>query len=479
MCGIVFLKGVNAANRIGSCIDKLQHRGPDDINIWENHSVAMGFARLAINGVGSDGLQPQIHGDWISSINGEIYNYKELIDRYDFLKDSCNDTCIVLPLFEKLGNAFIDIIDGFYSAVFYNRESQELIVLRDFMGKKPLFFGQSNSEFFVISELKALDSIDWFEQVPMGLSLIDLDALEIIKTHYHQPKKPENNLFLTLQKSVKKRLPIPEQKMGVFLSGGLDSSIIASIVAKHHKNVTYFTLGEKDSADHIMVDKVVKSLGLTSVITVPTPTSEELEAYISSVVYTTESYNPSIVSNGLATYLLAQAAKREGIKVVLTGEGADEIFGGYFKHLKSDDLINIRKQLIMDMHFTELRRLDLCSMAHGVETRCPYLDSDVLALSDYLGYEEVFRDGLNKIILRDNFRNELPIEIIERPKMSFDVGSGIRAMVVKYLRSNGRSEREELYDIWRSHFSYKSRHRYFYCYPVFDDAIDFRGIKHR
>lgn len=479
MCGIVFLKGVDATNRIGSCIDRLKHRGPDDINVWESHSAAMGFARLAINGVGSDGLQPQFHGDWIGSINGEIYNYKGLIDQYELLETSSNDTCIVLPLFEKLGNTVIDIIDGFYSAVFYNRESQELIVLRDFMGKKPLFFGCSMSEFFVTSELKALDSIDWFEQVPMGLSNIDLTTHKIIKTHYHQPKKTENNLFFTLQQSVKKRLPIPEQKMGVFLSGGLDSSIIASIVSKYHHNVTYFTLGMSNSADHLMVDKVVKALELSSVISVPLPSSDDLERYISSVVYATESYNPSIVSNGLATYLLAQAAKREGIKVVLTGEGADELFGGYFKKLDPYNLKNIRKQLIMDMHFTELRRLDLCSMAHGVETRCPYLDPYVLAISEALGYEEVFRDGLNKIILRDSFRNELPTEIIERPKMSFDVGSGIRAMVVKYLRRNGRSEREELYDIWKSHFSQKLQHKYFYCYPVFDDAIDSRDIKHR
>lgn len=479
MCGIVFLNGTNATSRLADSIEKLKHRGPDDLNVWRGRSVAMGFARLAINGQGMDGVQPQFHGDWIGSINGEIYNYKALIDQYEFLHASSNDTCIVLPLFEKLGNAVIDIIDGFYAAVFYNRKSQELIVLRDVIGKKPLFFGCSKSEFFVTSELKALDSIDWFEQVPMGLSNIDLNTHKIIKTDYHQPKKTEKNLFFTLQQSVKKRLPLPEQKMGVFLSGGLDSSIIASIVAKHHQNVTYFTLGEKDSADHIMVDKVVESLGLTNVISVPMPTIEELETYISYVVYATESYNPSIISNGLATYLLAQEAKREGVKVVLTGEGADELFGGYFKHLDSFELKKIRKQLIKDMHFTELRRLDLCTMAHGVETRCPYLDQYVLALSEALRHEDVFRDGLNKIILRDSFRSELPVEIIERPKISFDVGSGIRTMVVKYLRRNGRSEREELYDIWKPLFSQTVQDKYYYCYPVFDSAIDSRGIKHK
>jgi len=479
MCGIVFLEGINASNRLPICLKKIKHRGPDDTHKWESGATVLGFTRLAINGVGDIGKQPQLYSDWVGAINGEIYNYRNLIIEHQLTDILHNDTSVVLPLLSTLGNSLIKVLDGFYAAVFYNCKTKELILLRDSIGKKPLFFGCSDGEFFVVSELKAIDTIDWFEEVPKGLTRVDVANKKIIEVINHQSKTAEINLNHGLHEAVKKRLPVATQPVGLFLSGGLDSSIIAAIASKLRPDITCFALGGADCTDLPMVTKVTNFLGLKDVRTIPIPSFEELEKYISEIVYVTESFNPSVVSNGLATYLLAQSAKSAGIKVVLTGEGADELFGGYFNYLDSQELKVRRKQLITDMHFTELRRLDLCTMAHGVEARCPFLDRAVIGLSEHLEFNDIYTKNMNKVILRESFRSYLPQDVIERPKTSFDVGSGIREIVVKYLRRNGKSEREELLNIWLKHFNRNSTDKYFHSYPAFDDAIERRGHRHR
>ncbi len=135
--------------------------------------------------------------------------------------------------------------------------------------------------------------------------------------------------------------------------------------------------------------------------------------------------------------------------------------------------------MINDMTFTELRRLDMACMAHSVEPRCPFLDKDVKALSDTLGYDELYSDGMNKVTLRTVFDDFLPSNILLRKKVSCDVGSGIRSMVVNYLKRNGRNERDELLDIWKQHFQFDHSDGYFHLYPVFDSAINARGKTHR
>ena len=289
----------------------------------------------------------------------------------------------------------------------------------------------------------------------------------------------ESQLVGALVDGVRKRLPSPDQPLGVFLSGGLDSSLIASIASSYRDDIKYFTLGCFDSQDSVAAQTVVEYLGLKNVSYIPLPHEDEIPELVSAVVYATESYNPSVISNGLSTFLLARAAKDAGIKVVLTGEGADELFGGYHQFAESNPWQRTRNQLINDMEFTELRRLDLSCMANAIEPRCPFLDRDVKAFSDQLGYDQLYSAKSNKIALRQYFSEYLPEAIINRPKTSCDVGSGIRGVVVRYLRRNGRSEREELLEIWRTHFKFEPVEGYFHSYPVFDAAIDMRGEVHR
>ena len=285
--------------------------------------------------------------------------------------------------------------------------------------------------------------------------------------------------------AVIKRLPKEGQPVGVFLSGGLDSSLVAAIVAEHRADATYFTLG--NHSDWENVKAVIEALDLQDIRVVSLPLEQNLSNLIRELVLSTESYNPSIISNGLGSFLLSKAAHEANIKVVLGGEGADELFGGYhtFQNPEEvtsngDDWKQVRVQLISDMRQTELRRLDLTSMAHSVEVRCPFLDRRLRSFSDMLTFEDMYQYPDNKILLRRSFPNILPKEILWRKKTSLDVGSGVRKLVTEHLKCYGVSERAALRNIWCDIFQNRDpEDPYYSYYPVFDNAIDERGEEHR
>jgi asparagine synthase (glutamine-hydrolysing) len=478
MCGIVMLFGPSAVSRLPSCLNRLRHRGPDDQVTWSSGGLALGFARLAINGDGMHGRQPYEHGDQMGAINGEIYNYRSLAAEHGIGPTSC-DTNVVLPLLERFGPRVIDHLDGFYAGVVVRRSSHEVFCLRDHMGKKPLFVGRSASEVFIASELKVFHRVEWFKPLPRGVSKVDLRSGEVVQLAEHQAPESEEGLGALFQAAVLKRLPEANQPVGVFLSGGLDSSLVAAFVARERPDATYFTLGDANSPDWRAVDAVTAALALRDVRPVSLPSRERFPSLLQEIVHATESFNPSIVSNGLATYLLAEAAHDAGIKVVLTGEGADELFGGYHMFGPDDPWRAVRDRLVDDMHQTELRRLDLSSMAHSVEARCPFLDRAVRAFSDRLTFNQLYDRDENKVSLRRTFEGLLPRDVLHRRKTSFDVGSGLRGELVHYLRRDGRTERDELRDVWRRSFSFDESEPYFHAYPVFEAAIDARGATHR
>jgi asparagine synthase (glutamine-hydrolysing) len=480
MCGIALLYGPSASTRIDSMMTRLQHRGPDDVGFWKSDRIAIGFSRLAINDITEAGKQPYFCDGYVGAFNGEVYNHTSLASKFRMELNSQCDTHIILPLYLLEHEKILCDLDGFYSGLIYHPATNKLLLIRDHIGKKPLFIGESEGDFFVVSELKAIDRICWFKEVPCGISQVDLQTRSFTLISEHSKEiKPKDQLESTLFEAVNKRIPALDQKFGVFLSGGLDSSIISALTCRLRSDAIYFTLGNQNSTDSLMVQKLCKHLELSNLRSIPLPSTEELPDLIQSVVYATESYNPSIISNGLATYILSAAAKKEHIKVVLTGEGADEMFAGYHYDLSPSQWQDTQAKLIQDMHFTELRRLDLCSMAHGIESRCPFLDKDIRSIAENLDFADYFAQGINKVLLRSTFGHLLPKDIAERRKTSFDVGSGIRAMVVNYLQRNGKSEKEELHEIWCNVFQHDTSDPYFHSYPAFDKVISQRGGDHR
>ncbi|WGL15206.1 asparagine synthase-related protein [Microbulbifer bruguierae] len=505
MCGLVLLHGPRAAERLPACLQRIAHRGPDAQYHWHSGALSLGFARLAINDKSPAGQQPYRSGSYVAAINGEIYNAAELRERYQLKLASSNDCHVVPAMLDKLGVAALENLDGFFAGVVVDERAQRLLVLRDAMGKKPLFWGRSGSERFITSELKALDRVDDFTALPSGVSEINLEnghctnlsAMEPeceAKTNLPSPQSPASNskasaLRTLLALAVEKRLPAAGEPVGVFLSGGLDSSAIAALVHHRRPDARYYCLSAPGAADHDHARLLVDHLKLTNVRYLTLPTGNALSQLIHQLVYVAESYNPSVISNGLCTYLLAEAAREDGLKVVLSGEGADELFGGYHHYRNTDPWRETREQLLANLRSTELRRIDLTGMAHAIETRCPFLDRDLYNWALALDYDDLYRRSEdsrnNKIVLREAVKELLPEQIVLRRKTSCDVGSGMRALVVRHLRRNGCTEREALRLIWRHHFlaSFDGRnfetHPYFSAYPVFDELIDRRGVDHK
>lgn len=484
MCGIVTIIHKCGKPIAEVALKKIRHRGLNATSMISFENFYFGFNRLSINDKSEKGNQPFEFGHFIGVFNGEIYNYRELKSSFDISTTSGSDTEIILPLFEKLGNAIIDHLDGFYSGIIFNKLTKRIFFIRDYIGKKPLFYGINNNFEFIVSELKAIENIESFQSIPKGLSELISGNIETVKIH-KVLKKSTKDIREAVISAIKKRIPNNEKQFGVFLSGGLDSSIIAKIVSTLADNAIYYTLGNKDSDDlkfvralteYLDIEKKIKIIGL--------PKTDQLPELINKVVYHTESYNPSIISNGLATYLLSREAKKDGINVVLSGEGADELFCGYPISKNPDIWFEKRNELIENMSFTELRRLDLSSMAHTIEVRCPFLDKNLYEISNSCALDDLIIKNENgyrgKQILRDAFKTDLPKQIIDRNKISFDVGSGIRKSVVEYLTRNGNKEKEKLKEIWINYFPETiSDHTYFHSYPTFDSAIEKRGAHHK
>jgi asparagine synthase (glutamine-hydrolysing) len=481
MCGIVALIGGDGEEIVTNALRKIGHRGKDGAQILSLNNLSIGFNRLAINDKSNQGMQPWQHANLVGVFNGEIYNFQELKSEFRIETTSECDTEVILPLFEIFGTDVIDYLDGFYSGIIANTETNQVYLLRDIFGKKPMFFGDMLGGRFVTSELKAIDKVSRFTVVPKGVSIIEDNQLTILKTH-HVKVIPKDRLAKAISESVRKRIPVSERSFGVFLSGGLDSSIIACIVSELSQNVTYYVLGDENSEDVKFARLLGERLGILEAIKViPIPHDDLLDELIETLVYHTESYNPSVISNGLATYLLSKEVNKDGLQVVLSGEGADELFCGYNLGARAEQWFNAREELIENMHTTELRRLDMSSMANTVEVRSPFLDRTVYGCSldcllpDLL---ESTDEGIRgKKILRELFSDYLPAEIWGRKKVSFDVGSGIRRLVVNHLIRNGKTERTELKQVWDNLFEFRfPKHEFFHSYPTFDTVISKRGI---
>lgn len=485
MCGIIAILGNNSYSIAETALNKIKHRGLDASKLLlMPHNITLGFNRLAINDTSLKGMQPFEYQHFVGIFNGEIYNADELRKKWNIATISNADTEIILPLFEKIGPSIIHHLDGFYSGIIVNKQTNQVFTIRDYIGKKPLFYGESNDFEFLASELKAIEQINTFELIPKGVCEIQKRKIKCIEKHIF-PFISKRNLKEIIIRAVKKRLPKTEKMFGVFLSGGLDSSIIASIVAQNTHNVIYYTLGNEHSDDVQFVKIVAKYFQIEDKLKIiPLPDTHELPHLIKTIVYHTESYNPSIISNGLSTYLLSNAAHKDGIKVVLSGEGADELFCGYRISENAIETFDTRLELIENMHFTELRRLDLAAMANTIEIRCPFLDKQVYAASNDCSIADLIHTKNNtlqgKKIVRTCFYDDLPNVILERHKVSFDVGSGIRQLVVEHLMQLNESEKEGLKKIWLAYFQANlADNKYCHAYPTFDLAISNRGIKHK
>lgn len=481
MCGIVIASGKNAETIVFNGLEKLSHRGRDSRSIVNiSNELAFGFNRLAIQDLSPKGLQPFQYKDWIWVCNGEFYNYKLLkrILTYPFQSDS--DSECLLPTFLKFHEETHNFLDGMFSGVLYNKINKIFYVFKDYLGIKPLFKVITKSNLIFCSELKVIqDEIISFESTPSGLTIYNIEGNIISqypfrfsekKINYNKKSKLKNLIYT----AVKKRIPSKDIKTGVLLSGGVDSSIIALITSCYRKDVCYITVGVKGSEDIDYAKKCVDYLKLQKNHFIYEIKEADLIKKVKDVIYHLERFNPSNVTNGLMTYLASRFAANLGIKVLLCGEGADELFAGYRSFINTNTWDYDRDMLIQSMRNTELWRLDRMSMAYTIEAREPFLDKKLYSFASTLTKDDLIGSYggkiLTKFILRTIFVEELPNEILYRVKTPFDVGSGGRKLI-NWITSNYSLNNDKFCD-YNGNISLEMRYYYFLWKKLFHNLLD-------
>lgn len=435
MCGICGYFGANVSHR-PLPMAQLKHRGPDDEGIVIGNNYKFGHTRLAIVDV-AKGHQPMLNEDNTRCIvfNGEIYNHQFLranLKQDHFFRTEC-DTEVILHLFEEEGMNGLKKLDGMFALAIAT--PGELILARDPVGIKPLYFQESGDCLFFASEIKAFyhcrDPIVELKPGTIYSSVSQSHSYYELPRNFEGEMSWEECLAALRQRvtvAVKKRL-MADVPLGSFLSGGLDSSIITALVKAEREQLHTFSVATEQSSDRRYARSVADYLGTAHHEYIIRPS--EIKKALPTIIYYLESYDRSLVRSAVANYFLAQIAAAE-VKVVLTGEGADELFAGY-RYLEefpdADSLNGELWRITKDLHNTNLQRTDRMTMAHGLEARVPFLDVAVIRLAMQIpaAYKRDVSKRTEKCCLRAAFQNEalLPQEIFKRKKEKFSDGSGM------------------------------------------------------
>ncbi len=455
---------------------KIRHRGPDWSGVYTGENAILSHERLSIVDPLS-GKQPLVSDDGkiILAANGEIYNHKEIRKefegKYNFKTQS--DCEVIIPLYKKFAaqggdfKAMIEKLSGIFAFALYDSQNDVYLIARDEIGVIPLYQGWDKAgRYYVASELKALEGeCQTIEEFPNGHYLYSKDAkvtkwysrdwesFDFVK---NSPKATDEKgdvinpsviekVKFGLENAVKSQL-MSDVPYGVLLSGGLDSSIIAAITQKYSKKriesdskeeawwpqLHSFAVGLEGSPDLVAAKKAAEYIG-TVHHEVHFTIQEALDA-LPDVIYHIETYDITTVRASTPMYLLARVIKSMGIKMVLSGEGSDELFGGYLYFHKAPNAKEFHEELVRKMsklHLYDCLRANKSLMAWGVEGRVPFLDKDFIDIAMSLNPTDKMNikmpDGkqrMEKWILRKAFEDMLPESICWRQKEQFSDGVG-------------------------------------------------------
>ena len=458
MCGIVCAFDVKESTEVLrpqllEMSKKVRHRGPDWSGIYSNDKAILTHERLAIVDPAS-GKQPLFSedGKLVLAANGEIYNHSELRKQFEgnYNFQTASDCEVILALYQKKGAYFIEEMNGIFGFAIYDVEKDEYFVARDHMGIIPLYIGwDSNGTFYVASELKALEGVcTKIELFPPGHYLsskdgefkkwytrdwVDYDAVKENKTNIDELKE-------TLEVAVHRQL-MSDVPYGVLLSGGLDSSIISAIAKKYaDKRVESgdtqdawwprlhsFSVGLEGSPDLAAALEAAKHIG-TIHHEIKFTIQEGLDA-IKDVIYKLETYDITTIRASTPMYLMARVIKSMGIKMVLSGEGADELFGGYLYFHKAPNAEEFHKETVRKLeklHMYDCLRANKSLAAWGVEGRVPFLDKEFMDVAMRINPQDKMINGerMEKWVLRKAFESYIPKSVVWRQKEQFSDGVG-------------------------------------------------------
>ena len=475
---------------------RMRHRGPDWSGIYVNDNAILTHERLSIVDV-NKGAQPlySTDGKLALAVNGEIYNHKDLKkmlkEPYDFQTES--DCEIILALYRQKGMDFLEDLNGIFAFALYDSEKDTYMIGRDHIGIIPLYTGyDEHGNFYVASEMKALTGVcNTVSEFPPGHYLFSRDGAPVkwYKRDWMEYENVKNNkssikvLRLALEEAVERQL-MSDVPYGVLLSGGLDSSITAAIAKKYSARrvetrglkdawwpqLHSFAIGLEGSPDLAAAQKVADHIG--SVHHNFTFTIQEGLDAIRDVIYHIETYDVTSIRASTPMYLMSRKIKSMGVKMVLSGEGADEIFGGYLYFHKAPDSKEFHEETVRKLSMLskyDCLRANKSLAAWGVEGRVPFLDKEFMDVAMTLNPEDkMCRDGkMEKHILRKAFEDYLPPEVAWRQKEQFSDGVGYRWIdTLREVASNAISDTQ----------MENARYRFPINTPVTKEAYYYRTI---
>ncbi len=458
MCGIVCAfdlkqKSEDLRPQVLEMSKKIRHRGPDWSGIYSDAKAILAHERLAIVDPAS-GKQPLLSPDkrLVLAANGEIYNHRDLRKqfegKYEFQTES--DCEVILALYQEKGVGFIDEMNGIFGFAIYDVEKDEYFIARDHMGIIPLYIGwDQNGTFYVASELKALEgTCTKIELFPPGHYMSSKDG-EYVKwwkrewTDYDAIKDNETSIAKVkeaLEAAVHRQL-MSDVPYGVLLSGGLDSSVTSAIAKKYAQKriesddksdawwpqLHSFSVGLEGSPDLAAAQKVADYIG-TVHHEIKFTIQEGLDA-IRDVIYNIETYDITTIRSSTPMYLMARVIKSMGIKMVLSGEGADEIFGGYLYFHKAPNAREFHEETVRKLdklHMYDCLRANKSLAAWGIEGRVPFLDKEFIDVAMSINPQDKMINGerMEKWVVRKAFEDMLPESVAWRQKEQFSDGVG-------------------------------------------------------
>ena len=432
---------------------KQRHRGPDWSGIFCGDNTILAHERLSIVDPESGG-QPLYSkdGNLVLAVNGEIYNHQEIrkqyADKYEFQTKS--DCEVILALYQEKGAEFLDDLNGIFAFALYDKENDTFLIGRDYMGVIPLYEGWDKlGNYYVASELKALEGVcAKIESFLPGQYYYSKDEKKTIwyKRDWSEYGNVKDNassideLRQALEDAVHRQL-MSDVPYGVLLSGGLDSSVVSAIAKKYSAKrvesgdetgawwpqLHSFSVGLEGSPDLKHAAEVAKFIG-TVHHEIKFTIQQGLDA-IRDVVYHLETYDVTTIRASTPMYLMARVIKSMGIKMVLSGEGADEIFGGYLYFHKAPNAEEFHKETVRKLdklHLYDCNRANKSLAAWGVEGRVPFLDKEFMDVAMRLNpRDKMSGEGkMEKWILRKAFEEYIPESVAWRQKEQFSDGVG-------------------------------------------------------
>tara|TARA_B110000208_G_scaffold184909_2_gene239342 strand:+ start:3413 stop:4999 length:1587 start_codon:yes stop_codon:yes gene_type:complete len=440
MCGIfAYLGEKQPLNKLLLYFIKTSHRGPDNSKfVTIKKDLFFGFHRLRINGLDTKSDQPFHLRKCHLICNGEIYNFKELIEKYKLEDDyySNSDCEIIIHLYKKLGiHKTLEELDGVFSFMLYDEESNEIIAARDPLGIRPLFMGKVEGELAFSSEAKSISFCDSYKQFPPGKYWTSSVPDEFVTYYdYNYPEVPVEdeeevcrNIREKLTTAVKKRL-MGERDVGCLLSGGLDSTLVTALVCKHYgkDKVKTYSIGLQGSVDLYWAKKASEYLG-TDHHEICLTEKEFLDA-IPKTVMVTESFCTTTIRASVGNHLVSLYIKEHtDDTVIYCGDVADEIFGSYRGFMKApsdEEFRTANEKIVRDVHLFDVLRSDRSISGAGLEARVPFADKELVeyVMSLPSKYKTFDDTKIEKYYLRKAFEGYLPQDLLYRRKEAFSDG---------------------------------------------------------